>query len=73
MQCAALSHILLQSINVIECPEFRELLRLLREDLRDANIPQRTKLRELIIETWKDYFKVLKDDFAVSHSVRLTH
>ena len=67
MQCAALSHILLQSINIIECPEFWELLHLLREDLRDADIPRRTKLQELIIETWKDYFKVLKDDLVVSH------
>ena len=67
MQCAASSHTLFyQSINVIECPEFRELLRLLCEDLHDTDIPRRTKLRELIIETWKDYFKVLKDDFVVS-------
>ena len=67
MQCAALSHTLFyQSINVIECPEFRELLHLLREDLRDTNIPRHTKLRELIVKTWKDYFKVLKDDLAVS-------
>ena len=53
-------------MNVIECPEFQELLRLLCEDLRDTNIPRCTKLQELIIETWKDYFKVLKDDLVVS-------
>lgn len=58
--------LLIQAINVIECPEFRRLLLLLRSDLKDSNIPHRTKTRELILEAWRDYFVVLKADLKVS-------
>jgi len=50
----------------MECPEFRRLLLLLRPDLKDANIPHRSKLRELIINAWKREFENLKCDLAVS-------
>jgi hypothetical protein len=53
-----------QSINVIECREFRDLLLLLRSDLQDRDIPHRTKLRETIIEAWESHFKALKLDLA---------
>lgn len=54
-----------QSLNVIECREFRALLLLLRNDLKETMIPHRTKLRELIVEAWRRYFKVLKMDLEV--------
>jgi hypothetical protein len=54
-----------QSLNLVECPEFRALLLLLRQDLKDTMIPHRTKLRELIVEAWKQYFVVLKRKLAV--------
>jgi hypothetical protein len=57
-----LSH---QSINVIECPEFRRLIRILRQDIRETDIPHRTKFRELILDAWREYFNVLKQDLAV--------
>lgn len=50
---------------VIECPEFRKLLLLLREDLQDKDIPHRTKIRESIIKAWQTYFARLKADLAV--------
>jgi hypothetical protein len=50
----------------VECPEFRWLLLLLRPDLKEANIPHRSKLRELIIEAWKREFEGLKRELAVS-------
>jgi len=53
-----------QSINVIECREFRDLLLLLRSDLQDKDIPHRTKLREAIIETWESHFKALRLELA---------
>ncbi|OJA12309.1 hypothetical protein AZE42_10247 [Rhizopogon vesiculosus] len=37
-----------QAINLIECVEFRYLLLLLPEELREQDIPRRTKLQELI-------------------------
>jgi hypothetical protein len=52
-----------QSVNVIECPEFRKLLRLLRPDVA---LPHRSKLRELILQAWRMYFQDLKVDLAVS-------
>ncbi|KIK25338.1 hypothetical protein PISMIDRAFT_9694 [Pisolithus microcarpus 441] len=53
-----------QSINVIECPEFRHLILLLHQDLQETDIPHRTKLHELILEAWRDYFRILKQDLA---------
>ena len=67
------SHRLYQSINVVECPEFRQLLRLLCQELRDTDIPRRTKLRELIIEAWRDYFQALKEDLEVSGYLDLSY
>ena len=54
-----------QSLNVVECNEFRRLLLFLREDLKDTDIPHRTKIKMDIIEAWKDYFVTLKQDLAV--------
>ena len=39
-----------QSLNVVECVEFRRLLLFLREDLKDTDIPHRTKIKSDIIE-----------------------
>jgi hypothetical protein len=55
----------LKSLNLVECPEFRRLLLLLRSNLKEGMIPHRTKLRELIIRAWKQYFQVLRHDLAV--------
>lgn len=61
-----------KSLNLVECYEFRELLLLLRPSLTEANIPRRTKLRELIIHVWKEYFQVLKSQLAVRASLSLS-
>ena len=58
-------------MNVIECPEFRRLILLLRQDLHETDIPRRTKLHELILEAWKTYFKSIRQDLAVSTPVYL--
>jgi hypothetical protein len=54
-----------QSINVIECPEFRQLLLLLRQDLRDQDIPSRDTVRRSIIEAWYSYYQSLKEELEV--------
>lgn len=61
-------HILtyLQSIRVVECPEFRQLCMVLRETLVDADIPRRDKMREAIITQWRTSFGQLKLDLSVS-------
>jgi hypothetical protein len=57
--------IVAQAIHVVECPEFRSLLLLLREDLQEKDIPHRTKIRESIIKAWQAWFTSLKKDLAV--------
>jgi hypothetical protein len=57
--------ILFQSINVMECREFHNLLLLLREDLEEKDIPHQTKLCETIVTAWKSWFVTLKSDLAV--------
>ena len=58
------AHSLIKSLNVVECPEFRQLLLLLRSDLKDSDIPHRTKQRELLLQAWKDYFQILRSNLA---------
>jgi hypothetical protein len=56
-------------MNLMECPEFRRLLQLLWKDLWECDIPHCTKLRELIVEAWYQYFDILKQDLAISVSL----
>ena len=55
----------LQSIRVVECPEFRQLCMVLRDTLVDADIPRRDKMREAIISQWRVSFEQLKLHFSV--------
>ncbi|CAA7268998.1 unnamed protein product [Cyclocybe aegerita] len=49
-----------QSINVVDCPELRDLLLYISVDLKDSDIPHRTKLSELITEAFKrEYARML--------------
>lgn len=50
----------------MECPEFRQLLLFLREDLKEEDIPRRDKIRGAIIRAWHVYYKVLRDELQVS-------
>ena len=58
---------------VIECPEFRNLLLFLREDLVDADIYGRDKLQNSIIEVWYRYFLILKDELEVLSFIFIVH
>ena len=59
-----------QSINVVECPEFHGLLLLLRETLKDTDIPHRTHMCDLIINTWYDCFVDLQKQAGVHDMLR---
>ena len=54
-----------KAINLVECPEFRQLLLLLRPDLKETVIPHRSKLCKLVIDGWRRSFQELKRDLAV--------
>ena len=54
-----------KSIRLVECREFRDLLLLLRSDLRDSMIPHRSKVRELVLNSWSIYFAQLRLNLEV--------
>ena len=56
----------LQSIRVVECPEFRQLCMVLRDTLVETDIPRRDKMRESVLSKWQRSFQQLKSDLAVS-------
>jgi len=58
-------YLVVQSINVIECRKFCDLLLLLRDNLQDKDIPHCTKLREVIIKAWETWFTKLKANLMV--------
>ena len=63
----------LQSIHVVECPEFRRLCMVLCETLIDTDIPHRNKMREAIISQWWDSFGRLKLDLSVGIHILSFH
>ncbi|KIK13495.1 hypothetical protein PISMIDRAFT_118780 [Pisolithus microcarpus 441] len=56
-----------QSLCIVKCEEFWHLLLLLKNDLKDSDIPHHTKIKSNILQAWKDYFTVLKTD--LQHAV----
>lgn len=55
-----------QAINVVECPAFRRLLLVLRQDLQDSDIPHRTKVHDLIVTAWEKCFDMIKLELKAS-------
>ena len=62
-----------QSFLVLEKPSFRNLLRYLRPNMKDSDIPHRTKLREEImgkvddvIERMREYYKGIDSQFSAT-------
>ena len=58
-------------MNIVECPEFRELLLCLREMLQDNEIPHRTRIQQAVLEAWAESFHELKEELAVSTTMHL--
>jgi hypothetical protein len=63
----------LQSIHVVECPEFRRLCMVLRETLVEADIPRCDRIRETVISLWRDSFQQLKSDLSVGRGILSFH
>jgi hypothetical protein len=57
-----------QSLRVVETPEFRSLLLLLRDEMDENAIPRRTKIRSVVMESLDDFFLKLKNDIQVCFS-----
>jgi len=54
-----------QSIQVVECPEFRHLYMVLQESLINTDIPHYDKMRDAIISRWWKTFEDLRDDLSM--------
>ena len=59
------SQSVLQSINVVECPEFRDLILYASDHLQDIDIPHRTMLTELIKERCAVDFGAVVEELKV--------
>jgi len=55
-----------QSINVIESPKLRTIFLMLREELKDSDIPHRTTIRKRIMEVWDEHLDMLQDQMMVN-------
>ncbi|KAF8521349.1 hypothetical protein JB92DRAFT_3111245 [Gautieria morchelliformis] len=60
-----------QSINVVECPEFRHLVFTLRESLSEKDLPYRTTIRNLVTSAWNCHFAELKSELKHTVGKRL--
>jgi len=58
--------IIFQSFNVLECPEFRELLLYLGDGkIDDSNVPHRTKVTQMVLDTYHKEHSNIKVDLRV--------
>ena len=55
-----------QSINLIENRDFRDLLLLLCESLQDSDIPHQNTLCTRIMDAWLKYYDKLKSELHVT-------
>ena len=67
---ASVTNSLPKSLRVVECPEFRALLLLLRSSLKDSMIPRRSKTSELLLVAWQREFQRLSRELAASTALR---
>ncbi|PBK58918.1 hypothetical protein ARMSODRAFT_838033, partial [Armillaria solidipes] len=54
-----------QSINVIENPHLHAIFLMLREGLKDSDIPHRSSLRARILQMWDEYMEHLASELKV--------
>jgi hypothetical protein len=56
---------ILQSERVVDCPEFRNLLLYCGRELKEKDIPHRTRVSGLIIEAFKTSYNALIQEIEV--------
>ncbi|KAF7372427.1 HAT family dimerization domain-containing protein [Mycena venus] len=54
------------SINVVENEQLRAIFLMLRAELKDSDIPHRTKIRKRIIEIWDEHLNTLQCEMAAA-------
>ena len=61
----------IQSINIVESPRLKKIFLLLRQELKESDIPGRTTIRKKIDQVYQDYLKQLEEEMTVSNQVIL--
>jgi len=56
---------LIQSLNAIENLQLRQIFLMLREELRDSDIPHHLTIRARIIEVWDEHLDDLQKEMKV--------
>ena len=55
----------IQSINIVESPRLKKIFLLLRQELKESDIPGRSTIRKRIEKVYQDYLKQLENEMAV--------
>jgi hypothetical protein len=61
----------IQSINVVESPRLKKIFLLLRQELKESDIPGRTTTRKKIAKAYQDSLKKLEEEMAVCNQFYL--
>lgn len=60
-----------QPLNIIQSPRLRKIFLLLRQELKESDIPGRTTIRNRVEKAYQDYMQQLEKDIAVCNSIFL--
>lgn len=66
---STVTHLIYQAINVIENPRLRAIFLMLREDLKDEDIPHRTTIRARILQVWGDHLDTISEELVVRFNI----
>ncbi|KAF7358762.1 HAT family dimerization domain-containing protein [Mycena sanguinolenta] len=59
-----------QSLNVVENQQLRNIFLMLRSELKDSDIPHRTKIRQRVMEIWDEHLDKLESEMALAVSFK---
>ena len=54
-----------KAINVVESPRLKKIFLMLRKDLKESDIPGRTKIREHVDKLYEEHLKELEEELKV--------
>ena len=56
----------LQSINIVESPRLKKIFLLLREELKESDIPSHTTMRNRIEQVYEEHMEQLEGEMTVN-------
>lgn len=61
----------LQAINIVESPRLKKIFLLLREELKESDIPSCATMRTCIEQVYDEYMKQLEGEMAVNQFLKI--